>query len=53
MRIRIANIMILTTVVGCIIMVISGKMARERGDSLVKQNQEWHRQFNAASTDAK
>lgn len=37
--------MIVATIFGCIIMVISGKAAQGRGDSLTKRNLEWHKQF--------
>lgn len=46
MRIKIANYMMLATVVGCIIMVISGKKAQERGDSVQKMNLDWHKEYN-------
>ncbi|GAB0100367.1 UPF0389 protein CG9231 [Sergentomyia squamirostris] len=48
MRIRISNLMILATLIGCIIMgkflplVISGKQAAERGETVAKQNRDWH-----------
>lgn len=45
-RIRICNIMILLTIIGCIGMVISGKKAVESGDSVTKQNLDWHNQYN-------
>ncbi|XP_016959277.2 UPF0389 protein CG9231 [Drosophila biarmipes] len=45
MRIRLANIMIALTAVGCAIMVYSGKQAAKRGDSVTKMNLEWHKQF--------
>ncbi|XP_062134743.1 UPF0389 protein CG9231 [Drosophila sulfurigaster albostrigata] len=53
-RIKMANIMIGLTVVGCALMVYSGKQAAKRGESVTKQNLEWHNQFNqaAANTDA-
>ncbi|XP_001352953.2 UPF0389 protein GA21628 [Drosophila pseudoobscura] len=46
MRIRLANIMIALTVIGCGIMVYSGKQAAKRGESVSKMNLEWHKQFN-------
>lgn len=53
-RIRLANIMIVATIFGCVVMVISGKAAQGRGESLTKRNLEWHKKFNedaaAAST---
>lgn len=53
MRIRLANVMIGLTIIGCAIMVYSGKQAAKRGDSVTKQNLEWHKQFNeAANTNA-
>ncbi|XP_016931052.4 UPF0389 protein CG9231 [Drosophila suzukii] len=45
MRIRLANIMIALTAVGCAIMVYSGKQAAKRGESVTKMNLEWHKQF--------
>lgn len=45
-RIKMANYMMLATVVGCIIMIISGKKAQERGDSVQKMNLDWHKEYN-------
>lgn len=45
-RIKIANYMMLATAIGCIIMVISGKKAQERGDSVQKMNLDWHKEYN-------
>ncbi|XP_017042346.1 UPF0389 protein CG9231 [Drosophila ficusphila] len=45
MRIRLANVMMLFTIVGCAIMVYSGKQAAKRGESVTKSNLEWHKQF--------
>ncbi|EDW49796.1 UPF0389 protein CG9231 [Drosophila sechellia] len=45
MRIRLANIMIALTAVGCAIMVYSGKQAAKQGESVTKMNLEWHKQF--------
>lgn len=51
-RIRLANMMMVATVIGCIVMVISGKAAQGRGESMTKKNLEWHRQFNEESAAA-
>lgn len=45
-RIRVANVMMVLTVIGCFIMVISGKNAAERGESVQKMNLDWHKQYN-------
>lgn len=45
-RIKVANYMMLATIVGCIIMIISGKRAQERGDTVQKMNLDWHREYN-------
>ncbi|XP_073837278.1 UPF0389 protein CG9231 [Musca autumnalis] len=45
-RIRLANIMMALTVIGCGIMVYSGKEAAKRGESVTKQNLDWHKQYN-------
>uniref|UniRef100_A0A336JZR8 CSON014439 protein n=1 Tax=Culicoides sonorensis TaxID=179676 RepID=A0A336JZR8_CULSO len=47
MRIKIANYMMAATVVGCLIMVYSGKKAAERGESVSKQNLDWHKSYQA------
>ncbi|XP_059615522.1 UPF0389 protein CG9231 isoform X2 [Phlebotomus argentipes] len=41
-RIRLSNWMILGTLLGCIIMVYSGKQAAERGESVSKMSLDWH-----------
>lgn len=38
--------MIVGTIIGCIVMVISGKRAAARGESVQKANLEWHRKYN-------
>lgn len=43
MRIRIANIMMITTLIACLLVSISGRNARDRGESVTKANLEWHR----------
>jgi hypothetical protein len=45
-RIRTANIMMILTVIGCLYMVFSGKQAQERGESVLKMNQDWHKEYN-------
>lgn len=45
-RIRLANYMMLATAIACLLMVISGKKAAERGESVQKANIEWHRRVN-------
>lgn len=53
MRIRLANIMIGLTAIGCAIMIYSGKQAAKRGESVTKMNLDWHKQFNESNPDAK
>lgn len=45
MRIKIANYMMAATALGCLAMVYLGKQAAKRGDTLAKQNLEWHQQM--------
>lgn len=49
-RIRGANIMMILTAVGCIVMIMSGKEDAKRGESVVKQNLEWHKAYNEGAT---
>lgn len=44
-RIRAANIMMLLTLIGCGFMIASGKKAQEKGDSVLKMNQDWHVEY--------
>lgn len=44
-RIRVANIMMVSTLLGCLLMVWSGKRARERGETLERQNYLWHKRI--------
>lgn len=46
MRIRIANLMMLSTALACLVVCKLGRNARDRGESLQKQNLEWHRRIN-------
>lgn len=48
-RIRIANIMMVITVIACVLMVMSGKEAADRGESVQKMNQDWHLEYNERS----
>lgn len=45
-RIRVANIMMLLTAIGCIAMIVSGKKAAEGGDSVQQRNLDWHKEYN-------
>uniref|UniRef100_A0A182QDN9 Uncharacterized protein n=1 Tax=Anopheles farauti TaxID=69004 RepID=A0A182QDN9_9DIPT len=45
-RIKIANYMMIATAIGCIVMVISGKKAQERGESVAQMNLDWHKEYN-------
>lgn len=45
-RIKIANYMMAATVLACIGMVISGKKAAERGETIAKMNVDWHKEIN-------
>lgn len=45
-RIRLSNIMMALTALGCVLMVISGKKAAERGESVSKMNLDWHQKYN-------
>nr|BAN21447.1 conserved hypothetical protein [Riptortus pedestris] len=46
MRIKVSNWMMAATVVGCIIMAITGKRRAERGESIAKMNEDWHKEMN-------
>lgn len=45
-RIKVNLMMVAATLVGCLVMIYSGKMARDAGESVVKMNQDWHKKIN-------
>ena len=45
MRIKVANLMIISTVIACFVVIKFGRDSRDRGDSLQKRNLEWHEQY--------
>lgn len=45
-RIKLANYMMIATVIGCVIMILSGKKAQERGETVQKMNLDWHKEYN-------
>ncbi|XP_055530535.1 UPF0389 protein CG9231 [Wyeomyia smithii] len=45
-RIKLANYLMLATAIGCLIMIVSGKKAQERGESVQKMNLDWHKEYN-------
>ncbi|KAK9685476.1 Protein of unknown function (DUF1075) [Popillia japonica] len=47
MRIRVANLMMLCTAIASVVACQMGKAARARGESLQKQNLEWHRRIKS------
>lgn len=49
MRIRLANYMMAATLIACIFVSISGKRARDRGESVVQMNLDWHKQIKEES----
>lgn len=48
-RIKMANYMMLATAIGCIVMIMSGKRAQERGETVQKMNLDWHKEYNEKS----
>ncbi|CAH1985159.1 unnamed protein product [Acanthoscelides obtectus] len=49
MRIKISNYMMAATALGCFAMVYLGKRAAKSGDTVVKQNIEWHKKIKEES----
>ncbi|VVD01629.1 UPF0389 protein CG9231 [Leptidea sinapis] len=44
-RIKLANILIFATILGCIYAVMSGKAAAKKGESVQQMNLDWHKQY--------
>lgn len=45
-RIKVANYTMLLIIVGCVAMVISGKRARDRGETIMQRNLDWHQKYS-------
>lgn len=45
-RIKVANYTMLLVLIGCAIMVITGKRARDRGESITQRNLDWHKKYS-------
>lgn len=41
--------MLVGTVISCIVMIFIGKRAAKRGESVIKMNADWHREYNVAA----
>lgn len=52
-RMYIATGLMIVTLIGCYVMVKSGKQAAVRGEYVTRQNMEWHRQINENSDSKK
>lgn len=48
-RIRVANIMMVGTLVACLLIAINGRKARQAGDSVQKRNLAWHQELKEES----
>lgn len=48
-RIRLANILMFLTFVGCVISVVTGKQAADRGETVQQRNLDWHKEYNQKS----
>jgi len=40
-------------ILGCIAMVITGKRARDRGETLMQRNLDWHQKYSEGKEDTK
>lgn len=36
----------LVILLGCVVMIVTGKKARERGDTLMQRNLDWHQKYS-------
>lgn len=50
-RIKVANYTMLLIVLGCIAMIITGKRARDRGESIEQRNLDWHKKYAEGKED--
>jgi len=52
-RIKVANYTMALILVGCGIMIITGKRAHDRGESLMQRNLDWHEKYSEGKGDVK
>lgn len=52
-RIKVANYTMLLIILGCIAMVITGKRARDRGETIMQRNLDWHQKYSEGKEDSK
>lgn len=45
-RVKVANIMMLMTLLGSLLMIFLGKRAAERGETVTQLNMDWHKEYN-------
>lgn len=43
---KVCNYMVVATILCCIAMVVSGKRAAARGESVSQMNLDWHKKYN-------
>lgn len=45
-RIKVANYTMFVIILGCIAMVITGRRARDRGETIMQRNLDWHQKYS-------
>lgn len=52
-RIKCANYTMIAILLGCVVMVVTGKRARDRGETIMQRNLEWHQKYAEGQEDIK
>lgn len=52
-RIKVANYTMFFIILGCIAMIITGKRARDRGETIMQRNLDWHQKYSEGKEDIK
>lgn len=52
-RIKVANYTMILILLGCVAMVITGKRARDRGETIMQRNLDWHQKYTEGKDDVK
>ncbi|VVC29579.1 Protein of unknown function DUF1075 [Cinara cedri] len=50
-RIKVANYTMLMIIVGCVVMVVTGKRARDRGETIMQRNLDWHQKYDEGNSE--
>jgi len=52
-RIKLANYTMVVIILGCVMMIVTGKRARDRGETIMQRNLDWHKSYSEGNEEQK